>query len=189
MADRSILFTDFNAPDAEKPGEFQSSYNPRKIEQALERSVKDIQRKLSNARQEFEELKTVQNDRFESNKELTELLSANPADYFDAIAPDLQKNNSDEYNRLKDLLARNVAEFQKEGMAKLSQEKKDIRLKLIEGQANYQKRRMLWGKAVMQLRHNKITMNVIRNYMPSYIPSSKMPKRRTAVRKKMEFPV
>ena len=30
MADRSILFTDFNAPDAEKPGEFQSSYNPRK---------------------------------------------------------------------------------------------------------------------------------------------------------------
>lgn len=42
MADRSILFTDFNAPDAEKPGEFQSSYNPRKIEQALERSVKDI---------------------------------------------------------------------------------------------------------------------------------------------------
>ena len=54
MADRSILFTDFNAPDAEKPGEFQSSYNPRKIEQALERSVKDIQRKLSNARQEFE---------------------------------------------------------------------------------------------------------------------------------------
>lgn len=147
MADRSILFTDFNAPDAEKPGEFQSSYNPRKIEQALERSVKDIQRKLSNARQEFEELKTVQNDRFESNKELTELLSANPADYFDAIAPDLQKNNSDEYNRLKDLLARNVAEFQKEGMAKLSQEKKDIRLKLIEGQANYQKTSDALGKS------------------------------------------
>ncbi len=147
MADRSILFTDFNAPDAEKPGEFQSSYSPRKIEQALERAVKDVQRKLNNARQEFEELKTIQNDRFESNKELSELLTGNPSDYFAAIAPDLQKNKPEEYERLKDLLANNMTEFVKQSTDKINQEKKDIKIKLIEGQSNYSKTSDALGKS------------------------------------------
>lgn len=146
MADRSILFTNFNAPDAEKPGDFESSYNSKKIEQMLERKIKEAQRKLNNARLEFDELKTRQGDRFEANKELSELLTSNPADYFDAIAPDLQKNNPKEYDRLKDLLDNNLTEFVKESTNKLNQEKKDIKLKLLEGRRDYDKTQEALGK-------------------------------------------
>lgn len=139
MVERSILFTDFNAPDAEKPGEFQSSFNPKKIEQTLDRKVKEAQRKLNNARLEFEELKTIQGDRFELNKELSDLLSTNPTDYFDAISADLQKSDPKEFDRLKDLLDNNLSEFIKESANKLSLEKKDIKLKLLEGRRDYDK--------------------------------------------------
>ena len=78
MADRSILFSNFNSPEAENPGDFESSYNVNAISKALERQQRDIQRKIDQAREKFEEAKNEQAGRFEQNKELTELLSIDP---------------------------------------------------------------------------------------------------------------
>jgi len=147
MAERSIIFTDFNAPDAEKPGDFQSSYNSRKIEQALDRNVNAVRRQISNAKQKFEELKTIQGNRLDTNKELSGLLAENPSDYFDAIAKDLQKSNPQEYDRLKNLLDTNVGEFVKQSEARLNQEKKDIKIKVMEGSADYNKTSEALGKS------------------------------------------
>lgn len=51
MADRSILFSNFNSPEAENPGDFESSYNVNAISKALERQQRDIQRKIDQARE------------------------------------------------------------------------------------------------------------------------------------------
>lgn len=91
MADRSILFSNFNSPEAENPGDFESSYNVNAISKALERQQRDIQRKIDQAREKFEEAKNEQAGRFEQNKELTELLSIDPTQYFSAISADLKK--------------------------------------------------------------------------------------------------
>lgn len=104
MADRSILFSNFNSPEAENPGDFESSYNVNAISKALERQQRDIQRKIDQAREKFEEAKNEQAGRFEQNKELTELLSIDPTQYFSAISADLKKNDKDEFDRLDDLL-------------------------------------------------------------------------------------
>lgn len=74
MADRSILFSNFNSPEAENPGDFESSYNVNAISKALERQQRDIQRKIDQAREKFEEAKNEQAGRFEQNKELTPLI-------------------------------------------------------------------------------------------------------------------
>ena len=114
MADRSILFSNFNSPDAEKPGDFETSYNEKQIERALERKVKEFQRKIDEAREKFEENKQIQADRFETNKTLTDLLASNPREYFASISADLKKQDEAEFERMKDLLDHNLAEFTKE---------------------------------------------------------------------------
>ena len=139
MADRSILFSNFNSPDAENPGDFEASYSNIQIERALERKVKEFQRKIDEAREKFEENKQIQSDRFETNKTLTELLASNPREYFASISHDLKKQDEAEFERMKDLLDTNLAEFIKESEAKLKQEQDDIKLKLIDNQKDHQK--------------------------------------------------
>ena len=139
MADRSILFSNFNSPDAENPGDFETSYSSIQIERALERKVKEFQRKLEEAREKFEENKKIQSDRFETNKNLSELLASNPQKYFASISVDLKKQDEAEFERMKDLLDNNLAEFIKESKAKLKQEQDDIKLKLIENQKDHKK--------------------------------------------------
>lgn len=58
MADRSILFSNFNSPEAENPGDFESSYNVNAISKALERQQRDIQRKIDQARENLKRRKT-----------------------------------------------------------------------------------------------------------------------------------
>ena len=139
MADRSILFSNFNSPDAENPGDFETSYSNIQIERALERKVKEFQRKIDEAREKFEENKQIQSDRFDSNKHLTELLASNPQEYFASISHDLKKQDEAEFERMKDLLDHNLAEFIKESEAKLKQEQDDIKRQLIDNQKEHQK--------------------------------------------------
>ena len=138
MADRSILFSNFNSPEAENPGDFESSYNVNAISKALERQQRDIQRKIDQAREKFEEAKNEQAGRFEQNKELTELLSIDPTQYFSAISADLKKNDKDEFDRLDDLLKNNLEEFVKQATARLNKEKAEIKKALIENQKDNQ---------------------------------------------------
>ena len=139
MADRSILFSNFNSPDAENPGDFEATYNEKQIERALERKVKEFQRKIDEAREKFEENKQIQADRFDANKHLTELLASNPQEYFASISHDLKKQDEAEFERMKDLLDHNLAEFIKESEAKLKQEQDDIKRQLIDNQKEHQK--------------------------------------------------
>ena len=138
MADRSILFSNFNSPEAENPGDFESSYNVNAISKALERQQRDIQRRIDQAREKFEEAKNEQAGRFEQNKELTELLSIDPTQYFSAISADLKKNDKDEFDRLDDLLKNNLEEFVKQATARLNKEKAEIKKALIENQKDNQ---------------------------------------------------
>ena len=139
MADRSILFSNFNSPDAENPGNFETSYNEKQIERALERKVKEFQRKIDEAREKFEENKQIQADRFETNKTLTELLASNPQEYFSSISHDLKKQDEAEFERMKDLLDHDLAKFIAESEAKLKQEQDDIKRQLIDNQKDHQK--------------------------------------------------
>lgn len=139
MADRSILFSNFNSPEAENSGDFEASYSSIQIERALERKVKEFQRKIDETRAKFEENKQIQSDRFDSNKHLTELLASNPQEYFASISHDLKKQDEAEFERMKDLLDHNLAEFIKESEAKLKQEQDDIKRQLIDNQKEHQK--------------------------------------------------
>ena len=139
MADRSILFSNFNSPDAENPGDFEATYNEKQIERALERKVQEFQRKIDAAREKFEENKQIQSDRFETNKTLTELLASNPQEYFSSISVDLKKQDEAEFERMKDLLDTNLSAFIKESETKLKQEQDDIKRQLIDNQKDHQK--------------------------------------------------
>ncbi len=139
MADRSILFSNFNSPDAENPGDFEASYSEQQVERALKRKVEEFQRKINEAREKFEENKQIQADRFDNNKTLTDLLASNPQEYFTSISADLKKQDEAEFERMKDLLDHNLAEFIKESETKLKQEQDDIKRQLIDNQKDHQK--------------------------------------------------
>ena len=139
MANRSILFSNFNSPDAENPGDFEATYSAKQIERALERKVKEFQRKIDEAREKFEENKQIQSDRFDANQNLKELLAGNPQEYFASISPDLKKQDEAEFERMKDLLTSNLTKFIEENEAKLKQEQDDIKRQLIENQKEHKK--------------------------------------------------
>ena len=139
MANRSILFSNFNSPDAENPGDFEATYSAKQIERALERKVKEFQRKIDEAREKFEENKQIQSDRFDANQNLKELLASNPQEYFASISPDLKKQDEAEFERMKDLLTSNLTKFIEENEAKLKQEQDDIKRQLIENQKEHKK--------------------------------------------------
>lgn len=58
MADRSILFSNFNSPEAENPGDFESSYNVNAISSIGNASSGIFSAKIDQAREKFEEAKT-----------------------------------------------------------------------------------------------------------------------------------
>lgn len=177
MADRSILFSNFNSPEAENPGDFESSYNVNAISKALERQQRDIQRKIDQAREKFEEAKNEQAGRFEQNKELTELLSIDPTQYFSAISADLKKNDKDEFDRLDDLLKNNLEEFVKQATARLNKEKAEIKKALIENQKDNQLTMKALGNSRDAVQKQQTIWAKSRNSTASCIRFNRLPRR------------
>lgn len=136
MAERNILFTDFNSPDNQTPGNFETFYSDEQVQRALAIETREAEAKVREVTEEYKSrLQKLQDDAADLAA-LSDELHTDPAKYLGSIAERLKKENPAVYQEQADLLKSNQAEFIRQHEAQLKQKAESLKKDYLQTQRN-----------------------------------------------------
>lgn len=136
MAERNILFTDFNSPDNQTPGNFETLYNDEQVQQALAIETREAEEKVRTTVEHYAYLTQKLQDDAADLAASSDELHQDPAKYLQTIAAELKKNDPSAYQQQVDLLKNNQAEFIKQHETQLKTKAEALKKQYLQTQSD-----------------------------------------------------